>query len=507
MNKNILLASSFLSGFCLMVVELAAARVMAPRVGSSIYTWTSVIGVILLGMAIGSYLGGRWIDRHKSPKTLFYFFTVSAFFTALIPLLASFVDLLILIISPLPLLIIIMSFILFLLPAIFIGALYPALLKFYSENYETIGKYSGKLSSFWSAGSIIGTFLTGFVLIGYFGTNESLFLSATLLFINGLVFYQPKVRNISFFVVIFLVVLYVSQLWSGDANAVFAKESDYYKIRIVDWNSSLFGKTRIMFLDFDSHSIESLENKKSGTYTDIYPVFSFLKPDIKNILSIGGGSYGISKNFYDFYKNSKVDAVEIDPAVTEAAEKFFNLKSYPIKTFSQDGRVYLKTTKTKYDLIFEDAYNSFVSVPWHLLTKEFNDLAKSRLNDGGIYAVNMISALSGENSLFFQSMLKTFRETFKNYYIFHFSADLEQPQNIVLVGVNSDNSISLEIFKKEMENADFAKNFADKLFLDVPEIDKSAPILTDNFAPVEKLMSPLLNNYFSDYAKFYYNFF
>lgn len=503
--KNFLfLISSFVAGFSLMVLELTSTRILASYLGVSIYTWTSIIGIILLGLSLGSYVGGFLIDKYCSLRTVFIFFILSSLFTAFIPILAVktpffiFLDL-----SILPT-IILVSLILFFLPAFFMGTLYPAILKLYSVNFEKIGFQAGKLSFFWSIGSIVGTFLTGFYFISYLGNNATIFFASIILFINGLFFYRPKIRNLIVLIIFLIAIIYFSALISGRNSDIYNHQSAYYNIRVIDVVNDILGKSRALLLDFDVHSVEKSDDGHSVFYPEIYPVFSVFKERFDNILVLGGGSYSIAKNFFNFYKNAEVTVVEIDPAVTKAAEDFFDLKSYPINTIFMDGRVFLQKDDKKYDLIFGDTFNSFMSLPWHLTTKEFNDLIKSRLAENGIYAVNFISAFKGKNSAFFQSMFSTFKQTFDNYQIFSFGDLSLYPQNIILVGINSDIRIDPEVLKEKirgLENGEFlSSRLISKTF---PNSDSL--ILTDNFAPVEKLMMPLINSQFHDYASFYYS--
>ncbi len=504
MAKNYLfLISSFIAGFSLMTVELISTRILAPYVGTSLYTWTSVIGVILFGISIGSYFGGKLIDKYKSAKTIFYFFTLSSLSTAFIPTLVAKTQFLVLVDFPIQIIIVLISLALFFLPAVFIGAIYPALLKFYSEDISSIGKKSGGLSALWSVGSIFGVFLTGFYFIGYFGSNFTLFIIAAILFINGLFFYFPKIKTLIVLIVILSGAIYLPQLVRGQSNDIFSDESNYYNIRVIDANSDIFGKIRTLFLDFDSHSVEGLEKQSLNNHTEIYPVFSAFNPDIKEILVLGSGSGLMAKYLSKFYKDSRVTIVEIDPKVVKVAEEFFDLKSYPIKIVVSDARVFLAKNSEKYDLIVNDVYNSFISVPWHLTTKEFNDLAKSRLNKGGIYAVNFISALVGGNADFFKSMRFTFQRTFSNYQIFSFGFLPTKGQNIILVGIDDDiqlNPLGLKEKLKFLENGEFLSS----VLMTKKFSDDNSIILTDNFAPVEKLMVPLINDYFLSYAKLYY---
>ncbi len=501
-NKYFLLTTSFLVGFSLMTIELTSTRIIAPYLGSSLYTWTSAIGVILFGLSIGNWWGGFVFDKYRTRKTLFIFFTLAAFWTATIPFLSRILPYLAFMNWPLLFIVLAAVLILFLLPSVFVGTLYPGLVKSYLKNIETTGARYGELSALWALGSIAGTFLTGFYFIGFLGSAATIFGVSILLFLNGLLVSGFGYKKIAIFAILLAAIIFVPHT-RGEKFDLFSKESPYYLIRVKDSVSEIYGKARMLFLDFDMHSIEKSDGGHLEIYTEIYPVFSVMNPEIKNILAIGGGSYSMPKSFYDFYKGSSVTVAEIDPAVTEVADNFFNLKSYPIKTVAADGRLFLFKNSEKYDLIFSDTYNSFISVPWHLATKEFNDLVKSRLNENGIYAVNFISSSGGKDSLFFESMLATFSKTFGNYYIFTFGPKLGE-QNIVLVGVNSVNHIDPALLEEKigyLENGEFLSS---RLMIEVAFYPEKTVILTDDFAPTDRLMQGSINRYFSHYAEWYY---
>lgn len=287
---------------------------------------------------------------------------------------------------------------------------------------------------------------------------------------------------------------------------VLEKETNYYLARVVDTNIFNETEARILFLDFDSHSIEYKNSENSPpSYLSIYPVFKILKPDgVNKINVIGGGAYTLPKNLVSFYKNSNVDVVEVDEQVSRIAREYFYVKNPNIKTITSDARVYFKKSDKKYDLVFGDAYNSFISAPWHLVTFEFTELVKTKLNDGGIYAINFISSIDGENSLFFKSMAKTFSKVFPNYYIFAMGDDPLSVQNIVLIGVKEEiNSKTYEQFKEELLLSEKTTPFS-LLLVDKNNVNTDkAILLKDDFAPVERLMLPVMKNYFSKYLVFY----
>lgn len=488
-----------------MSVELIAARIIAPIIGSSVFTWTSVIGIILFGISIGNYFGGRLIDKNPSEKLLARLLILASLFIVFIPLLAKFAPLIVLWQISLIFKILIISSILFLAPAIFLGAIYPAALKLYIRQTENIGEKAGLLSALGALGSILGTFLTGFFFVGFIGSASSLYILSLILLISSQWFGKYFSKDFwlaSIFISILIFAHYYFDFKKN--NIIFETESNYYKIRIVD------GKVkntlaRILFLDFDSHSAESLNNEKIGTYQEIASLFKAFKNKFENILVIGGGSYNLPKNFSNLYK-SEITVVEIDSAVTDAAKKFFNLNSYPINTVNADGRLYLTTNEKTYDFIFGDAFNSFISIPWHLATQEANDLVKKRLNAGGIYALNFMSGLSGENGAWFESVAKTFSQTFPNYYAVYFSENGNLVQNIILIGVNSEekideNKIKEKIFKLAIESGGRINlNYKYK-----PKLPPNSLILRDDFAPAERLIAPLIGNYINPYSSWFYS--
>ena len=508
-SVNILIVSSFMAGFALMTVELIATRLMAPYVGSSIYTWTSVIGVVLLGTAIGNYWGGIYADRHGSRESLATLFIAASTATFLIPLAAYFSPLLVVSGLPISVATFLLAAILFCVPAGFFGTLYPGILKLHLQNIDATGARSGQISAAWSLGGIMGTFLTGFYFIGYLGSTATVLAIAVVLLINAAILFRLKKKRVLSIAVLFLIVgmmTYAMHLFTDGKGSVFVAESEYYKIRVVDSKLKDNGRVRVLFLDADAHSMEGLDGQQLDIYPEIYPIFSVINKNIHSALLLGGGSYALSKNIADFYKGADVTTVEIDPKVQQAAEDYFRLKEYPVRAKISDGRVFLQQTDKKYDLIFSDVYNSLISIPWHMTTIEFDRLVKSRLNPDGIYAINIIASLEGTDARLFQSMAKTFGAVFGEYYVFAYGKDARQPQNIILVGVNGPpNMFSDAELHEWIARLPGGEVLAKKLVAGYRVTDEKAMVLTDDHAPIERLMAPLIEDYFSKYVGIYYS--
>ncbi|MFA5932117.1 MAG: fused MFS/spermidine synthase [Candidatus Paceibacterota bacterium] len=488
--------SSFLAGFSVMTVELISGRIVAPIIGSSVFTWTSVIGITLLGLAIGSYVGGQIADRAENNKALPLTFLISSILVSLIPLLAANTNFITDSSDSILTLNLYLSLYLFLLPTFAIGLIQPIILKKFANDFSKIGSEYGILSFAWSAGGILGVFLTGFFFISNIGSRETIWLMSFVLFFVGGIFALKNKKIILLFLVTLIVmpiILYITQQKILNPKIVFEKETNYYDARVIDSDLPSYGKSRILALDFDFHSVEP--EKKAEDYPEMYPVFGNLKQDIKNILVIGAGAYTMPKYFKNYYKNANVSVVEVDPEMINIGNNFFNLKKYDIKTVAGDAKIVINKDKEKYDVIFGDAYNSFISVPWYLLTKEWNDEVKEKLNDNGIYAINFIGSLSGTKSEFTNSVLNTFKISFPNFYIFAFGTNPEYTQNVTLVGIKGNLPINEEELIKKLsvgENSFLAEKIVPVLsFKNYPSV-----ILTDNFSPVEKLMEPTIESYF-----------
>ena len=162
----------FVSSACTLILELIAGRVLAPYVGVSLITWTSIIGVVLAGISIGNYLGGRIADRRASPSTLFVILFASSLTTVGVlgatAVVAGFG-----VLSQLPLMsrIVVLTFLIFFLPTFLMGMVTPVVIKLTLANLKTTGNTVGTIYAFSTAGSIVGTFLTGFLLIELMGVR------------------------------------------------------------------------------------------------------------------------------------------------------------------------------------------------------------------------------------------------------------------------------------------------------------------------------------------------
>src|SRR5512136_702511 len=206
----------FISSFCILVIEIVAGRIMAPYVGVSLYTWTSIIGVVLAGISIGAYLGGRIADRYPRSSTLGWLLFLSG--------LGAFS------ISPLTNLvggaqfetslmsrILLITAIVFFVPSCLLGMISPVVVKLTLNNLEKTGNVVGKIYAFSTLGSILGTFATGFFLISWMGTRHILLTMGIILVLSapifGGFFFSKRAFSLFLFFILLLLTLPVAGLY------------------------------------------------------------------------------------------------------------------------------------------------------------------------------------------------------------------------------------------------------------------------------------------------------
>lgn len=175
-------ATAFLSSLCILVIELVAGRVIARYLGQSLYTWTSIIGVILAGIALGNYVGGRLVDRFSAVKTLAVLLFCGAVASLAIPLVNRFTgESEMLARLDWPPRIAFHVTITFLLPGAVLGTIGPVVAKYALDQGRAVGRTVGNVYAWGAFGSIVGTFLTGFYLIAVMGVRAILFSVAGML--------------------------------------------------------------------------------------------------------------------------------------------------------------------------------------------------------------------------------------------------------------------------------------------------------------------------------------
>lgn len=510
LRHNLLPFSVFITGACVLVIEIVATRILSPFFGNTIFTTSSIISVILLALSIGYYFGGKIADKHP---TLDWFFSIivfsgltSLFFFAIgdvvLPVVGSSFSL---IVGPL-----FSSVLLFLLPAFLLGMLSPYAVKLQSLQFpkEGTGTVSGSIF-FWSTlGSITGSVSSGFFLIPYFGVREIMITNSVVLFALGFVSLSLIHKKNVFLKMMFLLALFCGLLFYTinsfvEEKTIYTKDGKYEKITVLD--GQFFGRPARFFKQ--DHSISGAMFLDSNDpkdlvfdYTKYYSIYSLFVPEMTDALVIGGGAYSIPKALLAESEKVVVDVSEIEPSLLSLSKKYFNVTDTSrLITHDEDGRRFLRDSKKQYDLIFSDVYYSFFSIPSHFTTKEFFTLAKSKLDKDGVFMANMIGDLSRRAPSLILSEMNTFQSVFPNSYFFATDDPGKQTsQNIIFVGYNSDKQIDFDSKEVTNNNNKLIKSLKSKRIDPNRFALELYPIMTDNHAPVEYLTGKVLQRSFGD---------
>ncbi len=500
MKKLLLEVVVFVCGALVMVFEMVGARVLGPWVGTSLFVWTSLIGIILGSLSLGYWLGGKLADKKPDAKVFGYIILLSGLsilFTWLIK--DPFLRILSRHIFDIRKVAIISSLLLFAPGSIFLGMVSPYAVKLKLESLKQSGRTVGNLYAISTIGSIAGTFGAGFFLIPAIGTNKIiLVIAGILLFIAFLIF----VLNKRFFnaLISAAIVAYIGVIGNAAGRATPSYvdvDTLYNRVLIYNTTDRETGKeikilkinderSAAVFLDSDDLVFE---------YLKYYHLAAHFKPDMKKALMIGGSAYTYPRDFLKRYPEASIDVVEIDPDLTQLAKKYFGLREQPrLGIIHEDGRTFLNRSDKKYDVIFMDAFRSQFTVPYQLTTLECVRKQYDMLNAGGVVVANIISSLDGRSNLFLQAQSKTYRAVFPQVYYFAVKDPEEKNyfQNIMIVALKDSR-------KPEMASSDSMMNVFLSHRVDL-NIGNDVPVLTDDYAPVEYYAVRSLGAYLSMYG-------
>ena len=448
---------SFVASLAFMALEMVAGRLVTRHLGSSIYGWTSVIGILLGGLSLGNYLGGKLADVIRSESQASWLFLAASVLTLSIlvmetpphwlshrvldsqkPVLSVAITMTKLPGTSLPLAwparVLLVVAVVFFVPSLSMGTVSPVVAKLAVERLrqsKRTGTAIGQVYAWGMVGSILGTFLAGFVLIDLLGTKGLLLVLGTALAFAATMLGNAWHAAWAGIPLGLCVIAFVPSPWfekqglawgireakgnpetTEDALA-WVDESDYYYIKVKN-EPDADGQKRTLVLDNLIHGYFILGHPErlDYDYEHIYALVADRVAKAKarcdrqsrapapplRTLFLGGGAYTFQRYMQHAYPGTAVDVAEIDPAVTKANIMATGLpRDTTIKTTWGDARQFVERHQglEHYDLIFGDAFNDF-SVPWHLTTRQFNAKIAKLLGPNGVYMINIIDAYESD---------------------------------------------------------------------------------------------------------------
>lgn len=478
----------FVASGAVLVLEILAGRLLAPYIGVTLQTFTGIIGVVLAGIAAGTFIGGRLADRRDPRSMLPAALAVGGVLAvATVPLIRLFGPGLDGGVAS----IVFLAGVSFLLPSAVLSAVSPMVVKICLDSVEHTGQVVGRLSAMGTAGSLVAVFVTGFVFVAAFPTTPVIIgLGIALVILGGVLWAalgRPTSRDTAVGCVLALVAVGGLAASAGTPCDV---ESTYFCAVVqVDPDRP---SGRVLILDDLRNSYVDLDDPThlEFSYAQIMgDVIESIAPGTGAIdaAHIGGGGFTMPRYVEATRPGSSNIVFELDPTIVELAEDRLGLElTDRLVARTGDARVNLRSLpEASQDLVIGDAFGG-EAVPWHLTTVEFVDQIRTALRPGGVYALNLIDF--GDRG-FARAEAATLRAVFDHVAVI---APIERIDgsaggNFVLVA--SDEPLPVEA----IQTRNTARGDDDTVLADPTALDGfvgGADVLTDERAPVDQLITP-----------------
>lgn len=491
----------FVSSAAVLVLELLAARLLIPYVGNTIETYTAIIGVVLAGIALGTWLGGRAADHFEPRRLLAPLLVVGGALSALtvpiVDVLAAGVT------GTGPLNTTVLTTVAVLTPAAVLSAITPVVIKLQLSSLEHTGRVVGRLSALSTFGGIAGTFLTGFVLVALFPTRATIRVLAVLLVLGGVVVAVALARSgperalgrlgadgsTPLLGITPLVVALLAGGVSLGTEGPCERESAYFCIAVREDAARASG--RILRLDTLSHSYVDLADPTAlvFTYTAWYGdalVGTFRDGRPLKALHIGAGGLTMPRWIRAEHPGSSQIVLELDPQVIAVAIAQLGYEpGDDVTILTGDARTSIAALASdparrgSLDVVIGDAFGG-IAVPWHLTTREFIRDLRSLMADDGVYLLNVIDR--GERA-FLRAELATIVEQFAHVAVL-VHGDGATGNHVVIA---SGAPIDVEA----IERANRGRARLDGIISgeELVALIGGAAVLTDDRAPVDQLLT------------------
>jgi predicted membrane-bound spermidine synthase len=501
-DRAYLLLTVFASGMTTLAVELTASRLLNPFFGNSNLVWANLIGLILIYLTAGYYLGGRLADRFPQPAALYQIVAWAAFFVGLAPFAAR------------PLLggisgelttaqldVLAGSFVgvlaLFALPVTLLGCVSPFAVRLAVRDVGRAGNVAGGIYALSTLGSILGTFLPVLLLVPTVGTRATfLIFSAALLLValGGLFRAAPRLAWAYLLLplaLILLALIFPGGVVKAAEGLVYETESAYNYIQVVDWDR------RYLLLNEGQaiHSVYDADDPATYGTWDYFLVAPFFNPPpytpdrVDSLCLIGLAAGTISKQYAAVFGDIPIDGVEIDPQIVRVGREYFAMTEPSLNVVVADGRAFLAHTDRRYDVVGIDAYR-LPYIPWHLTTVEFFQQVRAHLTGEGVVAINVGHTDSDWRLV--EAMVATLGRIFPSVH----TINVRETFNAVVVAtVQPTEPTNLAANLPGMAHP-LLTGAAQRAIADLRPVAPGPTVFTDDKAPVEYLTNLVLLRYF-----------
>jgi len=496
--KFFLIILVFISGMTSLALEMCASRLLAAYFGTSLFIWANLIGLILVYLTVGYFIGGRLADRYPSEQVLCTITAMAALSISILPFISQVI--LTWSITGLEQVSVSIFFssllgtiLLFAVPVTLLGLVSPFAIRLVTKEVGRSGKTSGSLYAISTFGSILGAFLPVLWLIPAFGVRRTLLIFGVILFAASLWGLRSRWRP-AFSLVLIALVLPLGPL-KNIPDLIYEQESLYNYIQV----TQLPDGTRELILN-EGQAIHSIyyPNPKTvltGWYWDYFlaaPYFNagFTPQKLHRVAIIGLAAGTIAHQFTKVYGQVSIDGVEIDPSIVDVGRKYFAMNEPNLHVHIQDGRTYLETTQAQYDVVAIDAFQQ-PYIPFQLTTREFFSTIRSHLSSTGVVALN--TAHTPHDYRLVQAFVNTMSKVFPSVYVF----DVPGTFNTEIMATVQPTSITT--FRQNLAQftpSSIMGQVASEVSAVVTQGHSDGGIVfSDDRAPIEQITDQLLLNY------------
>jgi spermidine synthase len=506
--RRLVQSQVFLAGAGVMALEMLGSRLLAPRFGSTIFTWGALIGVVMAALAAGYYLGGRLGDQRPRADTLAALLFGAGTFAVLLPLLGppALAGVAAVLPDPRggPLL---ASLLLLAPPSLLLGAATPVAVRLVAGPLEKAGSVAGSMAGLSTVGSIAGTFVTVFVLVPLWDVATILFAAGLLLGLASLLTAERRTLFASGLAVVVVLTPVgqgalaplLTELATGISERIVHRASTpYHDLLVTEGRVAAEGPVRTLVLDGNRHSAMYLDKPAETPfrYVEFFHLGPLLSGNASRVLFVGAGGMSGPKQFLQVYPNATLDVVEIDGVVVEVARQYFAVPEDPrLRVHVQDARLFLQQSAERWDVVVLDAYGRSY-VPFHLMTAEFHALVREHLAPGGVVVSNVIGASEGPASQLLRAEVRTMAASYgwvKDALTRPNFTPWDAQNVMVLAAAQEPPGWAQGAARAAAWQGERGRDYPALLGSvqgALPRTD-DVPILTDGFAPVESYLSPL----------------
>ena len=500
-KNSYLYVTAFAGGLVSLAVEIAASSLLRAHFGTANLVWATIIGLMLLYLAAGYFLGGRWADHSPHPATLYQIVAWAAFLIGIVPFAATpvlslaspgFADFDVAIIGG--------SFvtvlILFSIPVTLLGCTSPFIIRLAMEDVESAGQTAGRVYAISTAGSFLGTFLPDLLLVPTIGTRNTFVLLSLFLLVIALIgLARSTPRRLLLYLWMPAVIILLALLLRGHPvkaaeNSIYETESAYNYIQVVQDEKGC--RSLLLNEGQGIHSVYCPDQLRTPGPWDYFLVAPYFNPSpytpdqVKSVALIGLAAGTLARQYTGVYGPLPIDGVEIDPKIVRVGREYFAMDQPNLNVIVADGRYALAHSDRRYTIVGIDAYR-LPYIPPHLATVEFFHQVHDHLTADGVVAINV--GHTPEDYRLVETMLTTLLQVFPSAHVI----DVPDSFNAIIVAtVQPSDAGNLLLNLPNLEGDEFLYPTALQAVANLRPMHPGTVIFTDDRAAIEWMTNELV---------------